>query len=364
MGQREEDQRIQDLHNENVNCYSFSKLNTINNCLYEAWRTYVLQDRGLGSVYTNLGSRIHDTLEEIIHKQKETTDLLPAMRSELQDLELLGLDFPKDFRGGNSIRDKWIADMTHFCKTFVPPKGVFTTEELLIYRVSPTRAIIGYSDLIKHHTDKVVSIYDWKTSSDHRQEDLLEHGRQLTIYGMALEQAGFTVKETAWIMLKYITVEYEWYQTRRSKNKTVITKTINRSKLFSTIRDPLEYACRNAGMDEVDIEIAMRDFELTNILSDLFPVSVKEQFQFKPYVKKYPFTEELKQEAINYINRTADIYESLSQSKDIPWDARPITKKEEFYCHTLCSHRKTCPYIQEYDERNVIKKPSSDDDLF
>lgn len=364
MSQREEDPRLQKLYDEHVHCYSFSKLNTINNCLYEAWRTYILEDRGLGSVYTNLGSKIHDTLEEIINQRENSSALLPAMQSELKDMELLGLDFPKDFRGGNSIREKWIADMTQFCKTFVPPKGNFTTEELLIYRVSPMRAVIGYSDLVKHHSSKVVSIYDWKTSSDYRPEDLLEHGRQLTIYGMALEQAGFTVKQTAWIMLKYVTVKYFWYPTRRSKSKAMVSRNINRSKLFITLRDPVEAACRSAGMDELDIEVAMRDFELTNIMSDLFPISVRDQFIIKPYVKDYPFTEELKQEAINYINDTADIYESLDHDKLKPWDAKPITKKEEFYCHTLCSHRRICPHIQEHDALNITQTNSSDDDLF
>lgn len=66
---------------------------------------------------------------------------------------MLGLDFPHDFRGGTSIRDKWVADMTNFCKTFYPPNGKFETEQLLILRVNENRALQGYIDLLRHNDD-------------------------------------------------------------------------------------------------------------------------------------------------------------------------------------------------------------------
>lgn len=204
---------------------------------------------------------MHDVLEQLIHQQATCDDLLPALHNALDECETLGLTFPKDFRGNDSIKEKWIKDMTHFCQNFYPPRGEFKTEQLLIYRVSPTRAIQGYIDLMKLEPDGSVSVYDWKTSTRFAPSTLLEHGRQLVIYAMALEQAGYTVKNLAWIMLKYVEIRYTWYATSRSRNKTQCIRIVNRSKIYDTIAPAVESACRDAGMDEAEIEFAMLDFK-------------------------------------------------------------------------------------------------------
>lgn len=367
IAERAKDPRLQALYDEGVNLYSFSKLGTINQCLYSAWRTYILHDRGLGSIYTDLGSASHDAIENFIAGTLNHDDMLPAFRDALVQCELLGYDFPKDFRGEDSIKIKYTKDMENCFQTFTMPKGKFTIEELLILRVGPTRAMQGYSDMLRWNDDGTVTVLDLKTSSNYAQKDLLEHGRQLTIYGMALEQAGYTVKSTAWIMLKYVVIKYDWFATKRSKNKTPLTRIVNRSKIYDTIKDAVEAACRDAGMDEIDTEIAMMDFAKTNIMGNLFPAEVKAKFSIKPYVREYPYTQELKDEALAYINKTADLYESLPQDEDHPWDPCEITKDNEFFCRQLCSHRKTCPYIADYNERTAAgstTKKEEEEDLF
>lgn len=367
IAERAKDPRLQALYDEGVNVYSFSKLGTINNCLYESWRTYILHDRGSGSVYTELGTASHQAIEDFIEGKIDKSGMLPIFEAGVVQCDMLGFDFPKDFKGGNSIRTRYLADLKNCFQTFTMPKGKFTVEELLILRVSPTRAMQGYSDLLRWNNDGSVTVLDLKTSSDYAQKDLLDHGRQLTIYGMALEQAGYKVKSTAWIMLKYAVIKYDWYATKRSKNKTPLTRIVNRSKIHDTIKDAVEAACREAGMDEMDTEIAMMDFAKTNILGDLFPAEVKAKFSIKPYVREYPFTKELQAEALDYINKTADLYESLPHDKDHPWEPCEITKDCAFFCNTLCNHRKTCPYIKDYNERTMAGATQSkkdEEDLF
>lgn len=367
IAERARDPRLQALYDEGVNVYSFSKLGTINSCLYGAWRTYILHDRGGGSVYTELGTASHQAIEDFIEGKIDKSGMLPIFESGVEQCEMLWFDFPKDFKGGNSIRNRYLSDLKNCFQTFTMPKGKFTVEELLILRVSPTRAMQGYSDLLRWNNDGTVTVLDIKSSSDYAQKDLLEHGRQLTIYGMALEQAGYKVKSTAWIMLKYVVIKYDWYATRRGKNKTPLTRIVNRSKIYDTIKDAVEAACREAGMDEMDIEIAMMDFAKTNILGDLFPAEVKTKFFIKPYVREYPYTKELQAEALDYINKTADLYESLPQEKDHPWEPCEITKENQFFCNTLCGHRKTCPYIKDYNERTMAgatQSKKNEEDLF
>ena len=98
--------------------YSISRLDCINRCIYEAYRTYVLDERGDKNIYTVLGSTIHECLENIVAGNATEADLLPAMENDLENVGLFGLEFPKDQKGEDSIRINWIKDMTHFCKTY------------------------------------------------------------------------------------------------------------------------------------------------------------------------------------------------------------------------------------------------------
>ena len=206
MAQRELDPRLKALFDAKKKVYSISKLNTIDQCEYQAYLSYVKHAKQSSSCYSILGTRIHDCLEAIINGDSTEEDLLPALDKELEDMEMLGIDFPNDRNGGTTIRDNWIADMKDFCTSFVKPKGKFETEQLFIYQLDPDHYLQGYIDLIRYNSDDTISIFDWKTSSQFATKDLIHHGRQLVLYAMGKEQEGYKVKNVAWIMLKYAEV--------------------------------------------------------------------------------------------------------------------------------------------------------------
>ena len=83
-----------------------------------------------------------------------------VLKSELEDLEMLDLNFPKDRQGGDSIRDSWVADMSHFCSNFTPPKGKFETEQFVLYKVNDDRYVQGFIDLIRKNADGTIRIDD------------------------------------------------------------------------------------------------------------------------------------------------------------------------------------------------------------
>ena len=116
------DKRLEEFRAEGKTIYSISRLDTINHCLYEAYRTYILNDRGDNNVYAMLGGRIHDVLENIVNGKATEADLQPAVDSELEDIDLLGLEFPKGRNGEDTVRAGWIADMKHFCSTYKSPR--------------------------------------------------------------------------------------------------------------------------------------------------------------------------------------------------------------------------------------------------
>jgi hypothetical protein len=369
MGAREQDKRLQKLFDEGKKVYSISKLNTIENCEYEAWNTYIKKLRGKNGIYGILGGKIHDKLEAIINKEATESDLIPTLQEELNDLDMLNIGFPKDFKGGDSIRDSWVADMRHFCNNFIKPKGNFTTEELVIYKINEERYLQGYIDLIKHNKDKSISIYDWKTSSQFTKEDLLHHGRQLVLYAMAKEQEGIVVKEVAWIMLKYVEITYMGKAKSNSKNKTLITKICNRGKIIKELESSLVVELNKLGYDEIDIDIMISEAQKLNSL-DAFPDVIKQIYNIKPYVRRYELTDELRHEALDYINTIADRFESKSDDED-EWKPRKFTKpnkqgvekEDTFFCHVLCNNRDTCKHIKKFDDIKELNK-TEEDDLF
>lgn len=354
MSKRDINPEIKALYDAGKRPYSISKLNAIDGCLKEAFYSYVvhMRDQGLENIYGIMGGCIHDVLEKIYNNEATGADLLPALQKDLDNADFVGVDFPRDFKGGTTIRDGWIADMTDFCKNFTKLEdGDFVTEEGVILKINDDRYLIGYIDLIQiiDETTKTVNIYDFKTSTKFKKDDLTHHGRQLVVYGMAMEQAGYKVQNLAWIMLKYVQVTYMGYARANSKNKTQITKVVRRGKLAHELYQIVTNMMHAAGYTEIDIDFYLQEFLEKNSLQVL-PAGIREQFNVEQYIEYYPFTVETQAEAMEYINSRADKFEELLAEGEDAWKPMDIDKSSVFYCNNLCNYRNLCPHIKAYND--------------
>lgn len=364
------DKRLEEIKASGKTIYSISRLDTINHCLYEAYKTYVLGDRGENNVYAMLGGKVHDVLEGIVNGTATESDLQPAVDEELEDIELLGLSFPKDFKGEDTIRQGWINNMKHFCSTYKSPKnnGDLHTEELFIYETPKGNILQGYIDLYKENKDGAISIYDYKTSSLYKGEDLKSHGRQLVLYALGKEQEGFKVKSVAWIFLKYVNISFLGNKTAKSKTKTEITKVIERRKIAQELCGYVEDDLAELGIDEIETDIILTDFKRANSF-DVLPEEVRSRYKMTPCVYEYDLTDEIRQECIDYIDGTIEMWEGQEEYPHLSFTKLQKNGKEienTFYCHALCSHGKTCPHIKEFDDlKNMDTKKEDDaDDMF
>jgi len=275
---------------------------------------------------------------------------------------MLGLDFPKDFKGGDSIRNNWVTNMQHFSNTFEPLEGKFDTEELLILKIDDDHYLQGYADLIRHNEDGTLSILDWKTSSLYSEEDFEHAAHQLFIYGLAKEQEGFKVRDMAWIFLKYVEVEFMGKKRANSKNDTLITKVIERRKLTSELRKYVEADLRKLGYSDVEVYLLLGEMTKNNSL-DVLPDEVKSNYTVKPYIKTIPFDEEGKNLTMKFIVDTIADFERREDC-EADWKPRPFTKtnkagkvvEDTFYCNALCDFGGTCKFIKEY---NLSKVPEN-----
>ena len=366
--EREPQQLVDEIRKSGKEVYSFSRLECINNCMYEAYRTYILdkKEEQLPNIYSVLGGRTHDILEGITNGTNTTNDLLPALNQELEDMEMLGIEFPKGKDGADTIREGYIADMTHFCETYKPPKGKFEAETFFLFQTPKNNYIQGFIDLTKIHKDKIISIYDYKTSSMYKGEDIKKHGRQLVLYALGKEQQGYKVHEIGWIFLKYCEVTYMGKKRSNSKEESKITKVIERKNLIKELSSVIEYKLEKYGVNEIDIEIILEEARQRNKIPEILAC----EFTIKPHVMKYELTDEIRQECIEYIDDTIEKWESLDSSveKNFPPLAFTRTTKggEErpdlFYHMCLCGYSKDCPHLQKYLDTQQTE--SEDDDLW
>ena len=346
--------------------YSISRLDSINECLYQAYQTYRLNDRGENNVWALCGGRIHQVLQNIVNGTATEADLLPAMKEELHDLELFGLDFPKDSKGGTAIRDGWIANMEHFCKTYKSPRGKNLQTELEVHYVSPkNNKLIGYIDLLKTNRDGSVEIYDYKTSALYKGDDLLKHGRQLCVYALALKQHGYVVKSTSWIMLKYVDITYMGYKTVKSKEKIELKKIVERRKIVKELEPSIRRELEEQNYSDIEIDLLMEDALKDNVI----PTQVAHLYKIRPCVITYEITDEIEKECNEYIDKTIDMWEQLSD-EECALSHRSFTKTQKngkvindlFPCMSICQHFKKCPHIQDYLQQ--MENQVSDEDLF
>lgn len=357
MSEREQDERLKELEEEGYDLYSISRLDTINHCLYEAYITYRLGDRGSNNIYAVMGGKLHDVLEGMANGTKTKADLYPAMQAELEDMDMLGIDFPNA-----QIRDNWIKDISHFCETFdFPDLGKMETEQLFIYKTDDNHYIEGYIDLIRHQNDGKIEIYDHKSSSMYSSKDMDEHARQLLVYLLGKEQEGFNVTKIAWHFMKYVEVGYPDGKGNTKK------RMIERRKIGEEMTPYVEKVLAANGYDEFDVDMYLMSLKETNRFDGL-PTEIKAQFYLRPCIVEYEITNEAIEECKEYIKKTIAKWESLKDKDSSAYTPRSFTKKQKngrvvqdtFYCQMLCSHYRQCPHIHDYLESLPKKEENYD----
>lgn len=354
--ERAKEDRLEALKTQGKNIYSISRLNSLNQCPYSAYITYVLGDRGDNNVWAALGSIMHDTLQNIIDNGTSTASLIESLQDGIDNLDISGIDFPKDRNGGSAIRDNWIANMTGFCNHFKAPTGDFKTEQLVIYKVSDDDYIQGYIDLLKINEDGTVSVYDWKTSSQFVGDHLIEAGRQLVLYAQALEQEGYKVNQLAWVMLKYCVVSW------KQKNGKIKEKVCEWRNYVAQIRPYLLKPPVAVNIDEFELDALVDEAVEKNSLDGL-PAELKNQFEVKQYVRYYDYTPEVIEETLSYVsNQIQSFKDRGKEEKNYP---PKDVASDSYFCSSLCGHNKICPYYKDYCSSFIkTDKKSEEDDLF
>lgn len=357
MSDRKVEPELQKLLDQGIDVYSISKLNTINQCPYQAYLAYVEKAPRQTKIYGVLGGITHDAIERCIKDQADTSIIKESIKKELKNLDTLGVDFPLDRNGNPTIRNNWVANMTRFAEEFTTPKGTYDTEQFILYEIIDGIWIQGYIDAIRHNKDGSLWIIDWKTSSNFDKSHLLEAGRQLIVYALAKEAQGFEVKKVSWCMLKYCVTSWT---LKNGKTKEKVSEWRNYVKdLYDTLAKKLT----EAGYDDIDINMMLEEALDHNNIDNL-PEEIQSQFKTSIYVRDYEITPELIDECRDYIARSVEMYRTSGTSAK---NYKPCDiAKESYFCSNLCAYSRSCGYYKEYLDGLSQSDDSEkeEDDLF
>lgn len=325
--------KIKELRSEGVEVFSNSKLNAYNQCPMQFYETYEGEkvNRGEQNIYGHMGSVIHDSLEDIVDGKGTIEDMKQNYHNGMKIAQLMGYEFMNQ-----NVENKWTGDIEHLMDNFNLLEGDLISEKGFITQIEGVW-LQGYIDIIVDKGDGIIDIYDWKTSSEFRNKDLLRHGRQLVMYKLAMEKE-FDVKvdKVAWYMLKYV----EAFYNGRSK-------ICNRSSWVKDLSSLIRTQLRGMDYNDRDIEDIISEAISNNNLDNM-PEEVQDRFVVEDCIIEYDVTEELIQECKDYIRGTVEAIED-SRKTGI-FDACDISK-EYFFCNNLCSHGSTCGELAKHKRK-------------
>lgn len=322
MTNEEVNEKIKQLREKGITCYSISRLNTMDTCLLEYWKTYMEHLPSKENIYSFAGAKIHSCLESIQNGIK--VDFPNELETMLREAKTMDINFPSE-----KIENSWVKNIKAFVNDYVRPEYEKVETEKKFLFESNGIYLQGIIDLVIYNEDGTVSIVDYKTSSKFSNAELQEKGRQLILYGLAMEQMGYKVRDLSWKMLKYNEVSY------KLKNGNIRTTIAERGFLLEKLKADITKRLKTMKKYD-DMEIEMLVYEATeNNSFDNLPSEIREAYDIHDFDLYYDFTEERKEETKKFIKAKVGDIENFKDREDW-WEPREITDYSKFYCENLC----------------------------
>lgn len=340
-------EKIKQLKSQGIPIYSISKLNTMDECLWSYWLTYMEHLPSKENIYTFAGTKIHSCLEKIQNGEK--VNFKKEFQEMLEDAQILGIDFPNE-----NIKTKWVKNIQCFIEGYNRPDyKKFETEKLFLIKIHDYY-IQGIIDLLIYNDDGTVSIIDYKTSSKFSNSELKSKGRQLVLYGMAMEQFGYKVKSIAWNMLKYCKISYPL------KNGKIRETIAERGYVLEKLKNDIIKEMKNfPEYDDFTVEGMIAQACEDNSFDGL-PLKIKEKYRIEDYIVEYDFSEENKKDLEDFVKAKVGDIEQFSGEKEW-WEPKELTPYNTFFCENLCSFSDNCEYYQEFKEILEASKEDRED---
>jgi len=167
--------------------YSFSKLNSYHTCLMGFIFTYILKTESLGNSFSDFGTYCHKILEDYANGKLETYDLLAEFENGYDDN--IVNPFPK-LRNGKSMGDKYFEDGVRYFSNFegFGDYKILAAEEK--FEIQITDFIFnGFIDLVLEDSEGNIILWDHKSKSGFSDdEEERKYRRQLYLYSYFINE--------------------------------------------------------------------------------------------------------------------------------------------------------------------------------
>lgn len=319
--------------------YSISRLSSFENCQYGYHLNYNLKKDGVQNIYAHLGTKVHDMLELMQFGKLKNEDALNQFRMAVfESTTVLGYKFPSD-----KVRDNFISCIEHFLTNYSPIPAKEFRSELEFFTEIEGHVLVGYIDGVILTNDGTIEVIDYKTSSKYTKQNLDEHGMQLVLYAMALEQEfGAKVEKVKWNMLKYCCVSWQGATKPRQSF-------CQRNEVVKAIRNEIKKDLRALGKNESEIELILDTAQAKNDMS-MLPETIQNKYSISDGFVEYTLNDETREILRTFVRNTVAEIEGKNPNNDLDWKPKEISKNNSFFCSVLCDHKSNCYAYKEYME--------------
>lgn len=416
MGERKQlviPQKYKDKYGNYFPIWSYSKIGSYHNCLYEYYLTRIKKIKSEDNIYSVCGSCSHDILEDLYNGKINYKDMVSKFEEDFLDVEISDYKFSSDEERNLSMLNRYKSSIIHFFRNHnIVNSKVLSEKEIWVDLDG--NVFIGYVDVIHKEVNNYI-ITDYKTSSisEFQGEKLKDKQKQLLLYALGLNQLGIALDniKIRWNFLKYtnilcshvINVTYmekdkiktscAYKEQLINKIKTQLKKDIAEyytDKSTKEIKSMLDVCIEENSLNSLPIELqnkyvlsevvkvgerckwvegiksqlkkdlkneGFEDYEIEMMLVDCINNNSIDSLPLH-ITKNYILDDcyiygEVNQENINNLceEMTKDIKDIKTRGKDESnWQIKNITKEMEYYCNVLCGVKKHCKYYSQYLE--------------
>ncbi|PPA84969.1 hypothetical protein C4A75_09330 [Brevibacillus laterosporus] len=359
MGKRKQvivPKRFIDRFGENPNLWSFSKINTFENCSFEYYLARVKKVESKDNIYTVAGSCSHDILEDFYNGKIKYENMINRFEDGFLDIEISDFRFSNDEEKNIKMRKKYKECMVHFFNNHNPVNTKIISEQTVWIDVNGN-LFLGYVDSI-HKEDGFYIITDYKSSSIYKGKKIQDQAKQLRLYALGLHQYGVELEKikVRWNFLKYANITY------KLKNGKFKTTSAERNSWVKAIETPLKKDIKSVyNIENWEVDLKFEECVKNNSLSHLQD-EIKNKYEVGDCYVYPEINQKILDELVIEFEKSINIINSRTDLEN-DWEREEIGQKDSFYCSVLCGVKSHCKYYKKHLNNNECKAKNEENIL-
>ncbi|MGG4434439.1 PD-(D/E)XK nuclease family protein [Priestia megaterium] len=348
--------RFVEKYGEKIPLWSFSKVNSLDNCQWEYYLGRIKRLEGKDNVYSLSGTAAHSVLEDLYNNKIQQHEMKDKFESEFLNIELSDYKFSPDQSKNEKMSEKYKACVMDFFERHEKMAEKVAIEKLVWIDIEGN-LFMGYVDAIHKDKEGNFIITDFKTSSLYKGAKVQQNGRQLLLYALGLHQGGVPLEKikVRWLFLKYVSVTY------KQKNGKYRTMNPERTKWVDAIKTPLKKDIKAFyELEEWQADIKLEEHISANSLEGLDQSIIDKYVLSDCYVYPELSLNEINELKVDFLDKI-DIINSKGKEES-NWERGAIERSEEYFCNVLCSHSHQCKHYKDYI-KGLGKKQEEDAEM-